>query len=79
MGGRGKGTAPGGEQNIPSSKLLVVPVNCTELYKPVSEGVEPCLTTRASAHLDLSAEFERIDQRLEEEWAASPLQALEEK
>jgi len=35
-------------------------------------------TTRASAHLDLRAEFERIDQQLEEEWATSPPQALEE-
>jgi IS30 family transposase len=50
--------------------------------KAVMEGLPSARTethaTRASAHLDLRAEFERIDQRLEKEWAASQGQALEE-
>jgi IS30 family transposase len=50
--------------------------------KAVMEGLPSSRTethtTRASANLDLKAEFERIDQQLEEEWATSPTQALEE-
>jgi thioredoxin-like negative regulator of GroEL len=51
--------------------------------KAVMEGLPSSRTethtTRASAHLDLRAEFERIDQQLEEEWAASQRhQAVEE-